>query len=99
MTVRSATVRAVEIVPERPVETAAGSLNSVPLVLIDLQTREGVLRRSYVRCYTPLALRATVRLIEDLAAPEPRLRQPALDAARAGGARGGRGHRPGIRRR
>jgi mandelate racemase len=66
MTVRSLTVRAVELVPERPVETAAGALATTPLVLIDLETRDGIVGRSYVRCYTPLALRATARLIDDL---------------------------------
>jgi L-alanine-DL-glutamate epimerase-like enolase superfamily enzyme len=59
-------VRPVAVVPERPVQTAAGIMASTPLVLIDLQTREGVVGCSYVRCYTPLALAATARLLDDL---------------------------------
>lgn len=68
LTIRAVRVRAVELVPERPVETAAGILATVPLVLVDLETREGIVGCSYVRCYTPVALPATARLIEDLAA-------------------------------
>jgi mandelate racemase len=67
LTVTGVTVRALELVPERPVETAAGTLATVPLVLVDLATHEGVVGRSYLRCYTPLALRATARLVEDVA--------------------------------
>jgi mandelate racemase len=37
-----------------------------PLVLIDLEMEEGVVGCSYVRCYTPVALPATARLIDDL---------------------------------
>jgi L-alanine-DL-glutamate epimerase-like enolase superfamily enzyme len=65
--IRRTRVRALELVPERPVETAAGTLSTVPLVLIDLVTGEGVTGCSYLRCYTPLALPATARLVEDLA--------------------------------
>ena len=67
LTIRGLTVRPLELVPARPVETAAGALTTTPLVLIDLQTEEGVVGHSYVRCYTPLALPATARLIEALA--------------------------------
>ena len=35
-------VRPIAVVPERPVQTAAGVMASTPLVLIDLQTREGI---------------------------------------------------------
>ncbi len=59
-------VRPVVVVPDRPVQTAAGVMASTPLVLIDLETREGLVGCSYVRCYTPLALAATARLLEDL---------------------------------
>jgi len=67
LTIRRTRVRALEIVPERPIETAAGTLTTVPLVLIDLDTGEGVVGCSYLRCYTPLALAATARLVADLA--------------------------------
>lgn len=67
LTVRGLRVRPLDLVPARPVETAAGAMATTPLVLIDLETQEGVVGRSYVRCYTPLALPATARLIEALA--------------------------------
>ena len=67
LTISGLRVRAVDLVPERPVHTAAGVLASTPLVLIDVVTREGIVGRSYVRCYTPLALAATARLVDDLA--------------------------------
>jgi mandelate racemase len=66
LTISGLRVRPIEIVPERPVQTAAGVMASTPLVLVDLETREGVVGCSYVRCYTPLALAATARLIADL---------------------------------
>ena len=53
LTVRSLRVRAVELPSARPLETAAGTLNSFPFTLIDLQTNEGPLGRAYVSTYTP----------------------------------------------
>jgi len=67
LTISGLRVRAVDLVPERPVQTAAGPLSSTPLVLIDVLTREGIVGHSYVRCYHELALAATARLVEDLA--------------------------------
>jgi Enolase C-terminal domain-like/Mandelate racemase / muconate lactonizing enzyme, N-terminal domain len=67
LTITGLRVRPVNIVPERSVEPAAGTIASTPLVLIDLRTREGIVGCSYARCYTRLALTATARLIEDLA--------------------------------
>jgi mandelate racemase len=48
------------------VETAAGVLRSTPLVLIDLE-RDGIIGRSYLRTYTPLALQPLASLVENLA--------------------------------
>jgi mandelate racemase len=67
LTIAGLRVRPVAVVPDRPVQTAAGVMASAPLVLVDLQTREGIVGCSYVRCYTPLALAATAQLIEDTA--------------------------------
>jgi mandelate racemase len=66
LTMSGLRVRPVDVVPERPVQTATGTMASTPLVLVDLQTHEGIVGCSYVRCYTTLALAATARLIEDL---------------------------------
>ncbi|HKY77133.1 MAG TPA: enolase C-terminal domain-like protein, partial [Acidimicrobiia bacterium] len=48
------------------VQTASGEVASAPLVLIDLLTEEGVTGRSYIFCYTPVALRATWDLVSRL---------------------------------
>ncbi len=62
-TIESVTARAVDLPLERPVETASGVMATTPLVLIDIRSREGVVGRSYVRCYTPLALAPLAGLI------------------------------------
>jgi mandelate racemase len=66
LTIRGLRVRALDLPARRPVETAAGVMGTVPVVLVDLDTEQGVTGRTYVRCYTPLALGATARLIADL---------------------------------
>ncbi|MGH3248494.1 MAG: enolase C-terminal domain-like protein [Trebonia sp.] len=63
LTIESVIARAVNLPLERPVETASGVMATTPLVLIDIRTREGVVGRSYVRCYTPLALDPLASLI------------------------------------
>lgn len=56
LTVRAVQTRPVNVALEPPVQTASGEVTSAPLVLIDLLTEEGVTGRSYVFCYTPVAL-------------------------------------------
>jgi mandelate racemase len=63
LTIESVTARPVNLPLERPVETASGVMATALLVLIDIRTREGVVGRSYVRCYTPLALDPLASLI------------------------------------
>jgi mandelate racemase len=58
--------RPLDLALARPVETAAGVMATAPLVLIDLDTAEGVPGRSYVRCYTPTALRPLAQLLTTL---------------------------------
>jgi mandelate racemase len=66
LTIRGLRVRALDLPVPRPVETASGVLRSTPLVLLDLATEEGIIGRSYVRCYTPLALQPLAQLIANL---------------------------------
>jgi mandelate racemase len=57
-----------------PVQTASGRIGQAPLVLIDLPTREGPTGRSYVFCYTPVAVTAVADLVsrlEDLIRDRP----------------------------
>jgi mandelate racemase len=64
LTIRELKVRTVELLLERPVETASGMVFTAPLVLTDLWTEEGIIGSSYVFCYTPLALGAVAQLLE-----------------------------------
>lgn len=45
--------------------TSRGTITRAPLLLIDLQTEEGVTGRSYLWCYFPAAMRATASLLEE----------------------------------
>lgn len=66
LTIREIRARALNLTPPRPMETASGVMSTTPLVLIDLMTEEGVTGRSYVRCYTPLALQPLTQLVANL---------------------------------
>jgi mandelate racemase len=67
LTIRNITARAVVAPLQRPVRTAVGTIPSAPLVLIDVQTDEGPVGRSYIFGYTPAALAPLVRLVEEIA--------------------------------
>lgn len=60
-------VRMVDVPLKHPVETAAGSFASSPLVLIDLADSDGVTGCCYIRCYNKLVWPACGRLAKDLA--------------------------------
>lgn len=49
-----------------PHPTAGGNLTSAPLVLLDLETREGLVGRAYVFVYTPMMLAPVVSLVQSL---------------------------------
>ncbi|GAC1636677.1 MAG: enolase C-terminal domain-like protein [Chloroflexota bacterium] len=66
LTIRQIRCRAFDLPLSRAIETAAGAMLTVPLVLIDLLTEEGITGRAYVRCYTPLALQPLAQLITNL---------------------------------
>jgi mandelate racemase len=59
-------VRSVLVPLDPPLQTASGDVPEAPLVLLDLDTAEGMTGRSYLFCYTPLALAALGRLVGDL---------------------------------
>jgi mandelate racemase len=66
LTIRAIRARGLDLTLQKPVETASGVMRSTPLVLIDLLTEEGIVGKSYVRCYTRVALKPLVALIENL---------------------------------
>ncbi|SAK79440.1 mandelate racemase/muconate lactonizing protein [Caballeronia fortuita] len=59
--------RAVNVPLEYPVKTAVGVVATSPLVLIDIETNSDVVGRAYVFTYTPLALKPTQLMLEELA--------------------------------
>lgn len=59
--------RAVLVPMNLPLQSSMGAITRMPLVLIDLATSGGVVGRSYLFCVTPLALKSTVALLDDLA--------------------------------
>jgi hypothetical protein len=50
----------------RPHPTAGGVVESAPLILLDLETDQGVTGQAYVFCYTPIALKPIADLMESL---------------------------------
>jgi mandelate racemase len=66
LTLRALQVRAVHAPLKRPLVTSGGTVRVAPLVLIDLQTEEGVTGHAYLFCYTPLALKPVVQLLQNL---------------------------------
>ena len=68
LTLRELRVRAVQAPMRRPLQTSGGTVRIAPLALIDLVTEEGVTGRTYLFCYTPLALKPVVQLLQNLSA-------------------------------
>jgi mandelate racemase len=66
LTIAGVTARPVIAPLVRPVRTAVGTIPSAPLVLIDVNTREGVTGSAYIFAYTPAALLALNRLVVDI---------------------------------
>jgi mandelate racemase len=64
--IRSVKARAVVVPLKRPVKNAFGVFATGPLVLIDVETDQGVTGRAYIFAYSNLTLRPLVQLIEDL---------------------------------
>ncbi|HET6467946.1 MAG TPA: hypothetical protein VFG43_06170, partial [Geminicoccaceae bacterium] len=67
LTLRSVQVRAVLVPLRRPIVSKVGLFDAWPVVLIDLETEEGVVGRSYLEPYLERAARYLVPAILDLA--------------------------------
>src|SRR5688500_6908115 len=46
--------------------TSAGAVRAAPLLLLDLETEEGITARAYQFCYVPAAARALMIMLEDM---------------------------------
>jgi mandelate racemase len=65
---RSVRVRSVLVPLDPPIQTSSAEVPAAPIVLLDLETEDGVVGRSSVFCYTPLVLAPLGLLIRDLCA-------------------------------
>jgi mandelate racemase len=66
LTIRSVEARPVVVPLSRPVVSKVGLFHEWPLILIDLQTEEGVVGRSYLEPYLAKAMRYIVPAIHDI---------------------------------
>jgi mandelate racemase len=67
LTVRGLRTRAVRVPMRRPLRTSGGTITTAPMVLIDLETEEGVQGRSYVFAYADLGARALRQVLAGIA--------------------------------
>src|SRR5262245_8791993 len=66
LAIRSVKARAVVVPLKRPVKTALGEFNTGPLVLIDVETDQGVTGRAYIFAYANLTQKPLVHLVEEI---------------------------------
>jgi mandelate racemase len=64
--IRSVKARSVVVPLARPLKNAFGVFDSGPLVLIDVETDQGVTGHSYIFAYAKLTLKPLVHLIEEI---------------------------------
>ncbi|MHA1566925.1 MAG: enolase C-terminal domain-like protein [Alphaproteobacteria bacterium] len=67
LTIKDVKARAVRAPLARPITTAVATIPSAPLILIDVETDQGIVGRSYIFGYSPVTLRPLVELIANLA--------------------------------
>src|SRR5690348_3563287 len=68
LTVRSVKTFPVEVPLKYALGTSAAKVTKAPLLLVDLQTEEGITGRSYVFCYRVSGMRAVDLLLRDAVA-------------------------------
>ena len=68
LTLKSLKVRPVVLKLERPVVARIATITEWPLILIDLETEQGIVGRTYLEPYTPKTMRYLVPALHDLGA-------------------------------
>jgi mandelate racemase len=68
LTVRAIRATPVEVPPTFVLGTSRGAFRQVPLVLIDVDTEEGITGRSYLFCYLRAVAGAIINLVDDVEA-------------------------------
>lgn len=66
LTIRSMRTVAVSVPMKLPLGTSAVTVRSAPLLLIDLETEEGITGRTYLFCYLPLGAQLIARALDDV---------------------------------
>ena len=66
LTLKKLVARPVVLKLERPVVARIATITDWPLILIDLETEQGVTGRAYLEPYTPKAMRYLVPALRDL---------------------------------
>jgi mandelate racemase len=66
LTLRSIRAVGVEVPMKLPLGTSAATIRSAPLLLVDVETEEGVTGRSYLFCYLPAAAPAIAQLLGEV---------------------------------
>jgi mandelate racemase len=67
LTMRAIRSIGVEVPMTYALGTSRGVITKAPLILIDLETEEGVTGRSYLWCYFPAAIPAIAKILEEVA--------------------------------
>ena len=65
LTIRAVRATPVDVPMTRPLGTSAQTIRTAPLLLIDLETEEGVTGRSYLFCYTQMAAAPIASVLND----------------------------------
>lgn len=66
LTVNSIRARPVKVPMTYALGTSAATVRAAPLLLLDLETAEGITGRAYQFCYVPAAARAIVSLLDEM---------------------------------
>ena len=65
LTIRSLRTTALAVPMRRPLGTSAQMVRTAPLLLVDLETEQGVTGRTYLYCYLPVAAGMIARALEE----------------------------------
>ncbi len=68
LTIRSLRTVSVSVPMRFPLGTSAVTVRSAPLLLVDLETEEGITGRTYLFCYMPLGAQLIARALQELLA-------------------------------
>jgi mandelate racemase len=66
LTVRSIRATAVEVPMKRVLGTSRASVRAAPMVLVDVETEEGITGRAWLFCYVPAAAGAIIALLAEV---------------------------------